>query len=435
MRFIKNILDEDLKETLQKASEAFLIRSGGLVINFLFNVYLARLFGAEGTGTYYLAFTVVSLGSLLGSFGLENVLIRYIAINYSNRNFGKIKGHYLFSIALTVSISVFISLLLFLTASFISENIFHDPSLAQPLKYMVFSIIPFSLLNIIASLLKGIKNIRDSILISGALIPLFLLLISFVIQNSFGIIGIIIAYNLSTLIVFLYSLWRWHLKIPNLNKHKAEFDNKLILNSAYPMLGIAIMNLILLWSNTFILGMYAETDSVGIFNIALRTATLTSLLLTAINSIIAPKFATLYQKKDMKSLEKLARNTSFIITVLSGSILIIFILFPSFILSLFGKEFVEGATVLVILSFGQFINSATGSVGYLLMMSGNEKLLRNNVTFVAILSVILNLLVIPKYHIIGAAIVTAFCMALMNIISTFLVYKKTSILVIPSLKK
>jgi len=49
-------------------------------------------------------------------------------------------------------------------------------------------------------------------------------------------------------------------------------------------------------------------------------------------------------------------------------------LFPVFVLNFFGEEFVAAAPLLVVLSLGQLINVATGSVGFLLLMSGHEKI-------------------------------------------------------------
>ncbi len=79
------------------------------------------------------------------------------------------------------------------------------------------------------------------------------------------------------------------------------------------------------------------------------------------------------------------------------------------------------------LAIGQFVNVATGSVGYLLMMSGNEKLMRNNVAFVAVMSVVLNALFVPIYGPFGAVIATAVCLASQNLIAAYMVRSRLGI--------
>jgi O-antigen/teichoic acid export membrane protein len=69
----------------------------------------------------------------------------------------------------------------------------------------------------------------------------------------------------------------------------------------------------------------------------------------------------------------------------------------------------------------QFINVSTGSVGYLLMMSGNEKLLRNNIFIIAILNIILNIILVPRYGIYGAVIASGVSLTVQNMISLVIV--------------
>ena len=84
-----------------------------------------------------------------------------------------------------------------------------------------------------------------------------------------------------------------------------------------------------------------------------------------------------------------------------------------------------------ILAIGQFVNVATGSVEYLLMMSGYEELFRNNSTCVAIVNIILCLILIPLFGIIGAAISTAISFAAANLIAMMLVWWRLNIWTVP----
>jgi O-antigen/teichoic acid export membrane protein len=96
-------------------------------------------------------------------------------------------------------------------------------------------------------------------------------------------------------------------------------------------------------------------------------------------------------------------------------------------LHLFGTKFEQGAWPLRILTLGQLVNVATGSVGYLLIMTGNQTLLRNNTTVWAILNLVGNLVLVPSYGAVGAATSTAVCLASMNIVSWWIVRKKLNI--------
>lgn len=58
---------------------------------------------------------------------------------------------------------------------------------------------------------------------------------------------------------------------------------------------------------------------------------------------------------------------------LAVPVLAFMVFFPEFLMGLFGEEYKVAAPLLQILAIGQFINVITGSVGYLLNMTGHEK--------------------------------------------------------------
>uniref|UniRef100_B3EM06 Polysaccharide biosynthesis protein n=1 Tax=Chlorobium phaeobacteroides (strain BS1) TaxID=331678 RepID=B3EM06_CHLPB len=129
----------------------------------------------------------------------------------------------------------------------------------------------------------------------------------------------------------------------------------------------------------------------------------------------------------MVALGATARNTAKLMTLIASPLLLLFLVAPQWVMGMFGEEFQKGGVLLSILAIGQFVNVATGSVGYVLMMSGNEKLMRNNVAFVAVLSVVLNAALVPLYGAFGAAIATAVCLALQNMIAAYMVSSRLGI--------
>ena len=94
------------------------------------------------------------------------------------------------------------------------------------------------------------------------------------------------------------------------------------------------------------------------------------------------------------------------------------------ILLIFGRDFTGGAWMLKVLCTGQYINLITGSVGYLLMMSGHNKEFKNITIISGIISIILNLVLVNLYGGIGAAVAIALSVAIQNILALKMVEKK-----------
>lgn len=426
-----NHMDRHVKDVVRGGSVAFVLRMLGVGLGYGFNVLLARLLGAEGAGVYYLALTVTTIATAFGRVGLDNALLRFTAANAARGDWNKVLGVYRRGIGLAALASTVVSVITFSGAPWIAQSVFSEPALVEPLRLMALGILPWSLLTLYGELLRGLEKIASASFVQGLSIPLINIPLLLLLGRPFGVVGAVTAYVVATSLVLLLSVGLWHRATRQMKGVPASFDARLLLTTSLPLFWVTLMNLTMSWTDTLMLGIWEDSASVGIYSVAMRTAKLTSFILVAVNSIAAPKFAALYGQGDYQSLGSLARSVARLMTLLAAPILLVFIIAPSWVLRLFGPGFASGAAVLMILSFGQFVNVATGSVTYLLIMCGYEKLTRNNVTLYAILNVVLNAVLIPKFGIMGAAVATATSLGLMNLTAVALVYWKLAILTLP----
>ena len=54
-------IDDTLRDILRGSSIVFVLKVAGAGLAFAFNIVLARLLGAEGTGAYFLSLTVLTV--------------------------------------------------------------------------------------------------------------------------------------------------------------------------------------------------------------------------------------------------------------------------------------------------------------------------------------------------------------------------------------
>jgi O-antigen/teichoic acid export membrane protein len=178
------------------------------------------------------------------------------------------------------------------------------------------------------------------------------------------------------------------------------------------------------FSGQLIGGVWLTSTEIAQLSVAQRTAMLTSFILMAVNLVVAPNFALLFKNKEMIELKHLAIKSVRIMILVSTPLLLIMLLVPSHIMSVFGQGFSDGAVYLQILAIGQFINVATGSVGYLLSMSGHEKDLRNMVLVTGPFAILLTFVLVPLYGATGSAIATAIAISLQNLLGVYFVHKR-----------
>jgi O-antigen/teichoic acid export membrane protein len=181
-------------------------------------------------------------------------------------------------------------------------------------------------------------------------------------------------------------------------------------------------------SPTLMLGVWAGTADVSRYAVAWRTAMLVSFAPLAISTIVQPKFAELYARGDMQALAATTHRAVWLMVACSAPVLLIFVAMPERILSIFGSDFPDGAAILQILAVGQFINIALGSVGILLVMSGQEKQFRNVLVVSVCVALLLNVALIPAYGAIGAAIAEASALLVLNVLFGYAIWRRHGIL-------
>ncbi len=416
-----------MQELLRGASIAFFLKILAAGLAFALNVALARLLGAEGAGIFFLASTILVIAATIGKVGMGIPLVRFISANVAIEKPDKILGVYRKAILYSLIATVALSIALYLLAPWMSQVVFAKPELAQPLSIMMLAVVPMTLLTLHANALQGLKRIAESVTVLSIVVPLLSCLIVIAFVPDYGIDAAVWGYLLATVFTLLLGRWFWSNATKRWKDEVARFDTQELLASSMPILGASTVYLTITWTPILLLGVWESNENVGIYSAAYRVAMLTSFVLIAVNSIAAPKFSELHQKNDIAALGGVARNATKMMVLSASPVLLIFLIFPEFILSIFGEKFKEGAVVLSILAAGQFVNVATGSVGYLLNMCGYERLMRNNLIFCALVGIPLSVILIKSYGIVGGAVATAILLSMQNLIAMVLVKKKLGI--------
>ncbi len=424
-------LDPHIHEAIIGAGTSLLLRVLGAGLTFGFNILVARMLGVRESGIFFLALTIVAFAAVIGRLGLDNTMLRFTASEVAAGNWEKVVGIQNKGLWLSGGASILVTAVLLASASGIANYIFGEPALARPLQIMAASILPFNLLMLYGELLRALKRIGRYALVQSVGVAGISSVLLLILYNSLTLAGVSVVYVLACGGVAIFAASMWWQAAPQIAGLRGEFRVDTLMRTALPLLSVALLQIIVASTSNVLLGLWHGSEAVAIFTAANRTAVLTSLVLLAINSIAAPKFAALYQQRDHKALGKLARSLAKMSILLASPFLLIFTIMPARVVGLFGIEFVVGAQALTILSVGQSVNVATGSVGFLLIMTGHETLYRDNVLATTILHLLLQVVLVWYYGVIGAAIGSAITMILVNLVSTGLAYWKLSILTLP----
>jgi O-antigen/teichoic acid export membrane protein len=170
------------------------------------------------------------------------------------------------------------------------------------------------------------------------------------------------------------------------------------------------------WMDILLLGYFTDTATVGLYHPAARTAGLLQALLFSFISIYAPIISDLHNKGEIKGIASLCKVVSRWIFMLATPIFLVFLIYPEKVMLLFGPDFITSAQILVILTFGTFIQALLSASGSVLTMAGFTRLALWNSLGAFILNIVLNIVLIPLYGIFGAALATLISLILISIL-------------------
>jgi O-antigen/teichoic acid export membrane protein len=224
---------------------------------------------------------------------------------------------------------------------------------------------------------------------------------------------------LLTVLIELFFVFKKHTKttIEKISSYQ-------ILQFSSPMMLSSLMLFLLNWNSVFMLGAMVSEQEVGIYNLAYKLASLAMLVIISMNIVLAPKIAELYKTNNLKELHSVIIKATRLVIILTAPIVLFLLFFSNFVLGVFGANFVQGKTALVIISIGVMLNVVTGNVDQILNMTSHQKILKNITIFGFLLNVLLNVLLIPFYGINGAAVASLITNLAFNLICLFYIKKK-----------
>lgn len=417
---------------MRSGVSVFILKIVGTALAFIFQIAIARYLGASGSGIYFLALTIVTLVAITARLGMDNSVTRFVAAHASENEWSKVKGVVGQAIRITLAVSLIASTTLFFLANPLAEVVFGKPELAPPLKIMSLLIVPIALLWIYATALQGLKKLRDAVLMQNVLTPLFACFTLYFLAPCCGISGAVISYGIGVIITLSFGYCGWQRAKLAWLQSSSEFSCQTLLHASIPLLTAILLQQFLLALPLLLLGLWNNSADVGLFGAAQRTAGLISLVLVTANTTLSPKFAELYKQNEMVALGRVAQQGQATVLIMALPILLVFVVAPEWVLGFYGPEFSSGWLLLIIISLGQLVNVATGSVESLLIMTGNGKYFLKAGFFATILSILLCLGLIPFCGKMGAAIAFSVSLATVNILRVYYVRQKLRINIFPN---
>jgi len=395
-----------------------------LTLSFLVSILAARYLGQVGYGTLSIGTTILAAVSTLTMVGLGQGVSSYLPRYESPET----KRDILVSACLIIlPVSVGIATILIVSAPFLASNVFDNPSLVPVIRVCALGIPVANIGQLAVSAIRGNKQtvpkvLIDDICLQGSRV---LLIVSFGVIGL-GTVAIAGAYTASLVLSATFGLYYLVRHTPLLSASGSITLRKDLLGFSFPLWISAGMSVIYSGTDTFIIAYFSETASVGIYNVVYPLAHHLSIIMISIGYIALPTFSEMHANREYKKMKSDYQSVTE--WILAGTLIpfLMILFFPKQIIELFfGAEFVVGSFALSILAFGFFFHSMTGPTSDIVKAIDASRLVMIDGAVAAFANLILNIILVPRYDYIGAAIATTASYALLNGLYSYQVYTRT----------
>ena len=433
---VKNFIGDPSGAALAKGGLVVLIFKvigalGGYVLLFS----LAQAGGELSVGVYEVAFTLVLIGSTVGRWGLDTVVVKEMSREAIDSAPSRTLYLAIFYRVLLMVIGV--AVLAFLFSAFLT-GVFFQNTPSEVLAMAAFATIPFTMMLLNAEVFRALgKPLLFSLNQHGTVYIIMAILLRVIpfpgdmASSASAQIALMLLLGLSGLFFAVSTIYILSITTKKTYTNPPNWKGNLY-KMATPMLISSSLFLVISWSDTLMLGYYLTEDRVGMYRIVFKIATLITFAQFALNTVVAPMVSALHEKGT--ALDVLTTKVARLNLITAGPIFVGIVVLGPWLISMFGVAGAASAYPwLLILAFGQLINAFAGPGLNILNMTGYEKSARNTMLVVVVLNVLLNLILIPTLGPLGAAISTTTTMVGWNVWAALLVFKYHGVVAVPFL--
>lgn len=388
-----------IKTIAKNISLFFIALVTSAILEFFSYMYIARYFGVEGFGILSFALALTAIVSIFVDSGLRQLMVREVARNNSlaEKYLWNITGIKLFLIIAAYSLLILFIYLLSYTE--ITIKVIYFIAFANILK--AFSQNFYGIFQAYERMeYESLGRILESALhLIGAL---------FVISYGFSLVYLSILYALASLIILVFNYIISMLKFV---KPRLEIDWyfwKTTIKEAIPFGLSLIFVTIIYWTSSVMLSLIKGNAEVGWYNAAYRIVLVLLFIPTVFTTGVYPVMAKFFKTSEESM--RLSYNMHFKYMVILGipSGVGITLLAQKIILLIFGVEYTNSIIALQILVWSSVLIFISQPIGNLFCCVNEQKIVAKVNAICVVLNLALNLILIPKYGIIGASIATVF---------------------------
>lgn len=400
-----------------------------LIFTFFVNIVITRFYSSDIVGMYYSWYSFINLLTSIIFLGFGYVIVRYVTPYYNNKSKLAEKNFLIsFSVYMLIANFIIIFFLILIFKDLILNYWLKDNCGSSYLLFSIIAVFFYTIIMFLGELFKAIKKVNISIVLVNGTINMFfvLFLLWFKSIQSFKLIFILFIVSeifsiISVLMLYHRLLKQQNIRFLNLYEFKQEYYNNQLLCKTYcvenfSLAIVAVSNVLLSVFDTILLSITVTFEQVAVYGVAGKVASLGSIILSTVNSIISYQLAS--SKDDMQLIRNIFIKYTKWMALLGVVWFVFSIFFALCIPYIFGSSYRSSVLMCILLSFGQLIAIVTGPCSYVVIMCGFFKRYTSIMVWSAIIYICTSLILVNIMGIYGV-ILSNFIVLLYKNIYTF----------------
>ncbi len=379
--------------------------------NVLVILVIARALGIAAIGIYTLAFALRALLLLVCGLGMRASMTRFVAAHLARKDVGGVRGSVLLGVAVPFGFSLLVMVGWIAVAEPLAVSLFDEPRLVVPMRLFALSLPLVVVIDTALAATQGFSDLRAYVWVGQVIEPgVRLALTAVLLLLGGGIVAAsmaLVAASALAAVLAIVALTRMLARLP---AAPATYPARELASFAATSWVASMATQGLLWADVVILGILVTAEEVGAYQVAARVVLVAMVVITAFTAAMAPRIASAWEHGNVA--EMTTRYVGIVLwsARLTWPLLAAVVAVPSAVLHVFGNDFGDATTVILVLSVGAAAEVVGAPSSVLLNQIGRNRL--NMVINVSalVVNVGLNFAVIPVWGIEGAATVWAFTM-------------------------
>jgi O-antigen/teichoic acid export membrane protein len=410
-----------------------LVRSSGLLlsgrflsmaINFAAQVLIVRHLSQTAYGAFAYAISMISVAQSVVALGFERALVRYLPIDHERRDYGRLFGTMGLALGTVLGLGLLLVAAVQIFHGSLAASGFGDPQ-ARSLMFILVFLVPVQAIDeMLVSLFAVFAHPRSIFLRKHVLAPALRLVVAgalvatggdvFFLARSYliaAVAGVVIYIFLLARELSRLGLWQ-HFDRRTLRLPWAE-----IFAFTLPLLSTDLVYTVMHAMDVVILEHFHGSADVAALRAVQPAARLNEFVLFSFTLLFSPAAARLFARQDGEGIRDLYWQTAAWIAVLTFPVFVATtVLARPLTVLLFGERYEQSALLLALLACGYYFTSATGLNGLTLRVYGKVRYLVGINVATAAISLMVNLLLIPRFGAAGAAAGTLVALIVHNVL-------------------